>query len=269
MSVVAGKRIVLVGDFVPQLSSLKMALDTENAQTSSLLCDAALSQLHLVESSDLVVLNHQGAHPNCTAVLTHLQNSSKTKHMPVLTYVDNVEAKINNALMLGAADYFTASDDIDTVLQKVKSNFGMPNTYEGVSKVDLSERQDIKVNSNLKVYVVEDDPLLRALLSTKFDMSKVQYDFSTDGLSVEEKLRAFKPSVILLDIMIGAVNGLDVLESIKQTADLNSVPVVVFSNQDSDEERTRAARLGANEYLVKATTDLSDLVRVLSGLAKA
>lgn len=120
----------------------------------------------------------------------------------------------------------------------------------------------------VRVFGVEDDPLLRMLLSTKFDMSMVTYDFSEDGVQVPDRLRTFKPTVVLLDIMIGAVNGLDVLEEIKQTTDLRNIPVIVFSNQDSDEERKRAAALGANEYLVKATTNLSDLVKILAQLSK-
>lgn len=120
----------------------------------------------------------------------------------------------------------------------------------------------------VKVYVVEDDPLLQALLSSKFNVCDIKYDFSTDGIDVVDKLKSFRPTVILLDIMIGATNGLDVLQSIKQHDDLRDIPVVIFSNQDSDEERKRAATLEANKYLVKATTDLSDLVKMLASLSK-
>lgn len=144
----------------------------------------------------------------------------------------------------------------------------MPNTFAGVATLNITEQLSEVADGTVRVYVVEDDPLLRTLLSTKFDMSKVAYDFSSDGIAVEEKMRMFKPSVILLDIMIGAVNGLDILEQIKGVTDLKHIPVIVFSNQDSDEERKRAATLGANEYLVKATTDLSDLVKILTSISK-
>jgi CheY-like chemotaxis protein len=80
-------------------------------------------------------------------------------------------------------------------------------------------------------------------------------------------IRAFKPDVLIFDIMIGAINGLDLLEQVKAEADLAHLPAIVFSNQDSDEERDRAAALGAQEYLVKATTDLSDLSRLIQRLA--
>jgi DNA-binding response OmpR family regulator len=127
----------------------------------------------------------------------------------------------------------------------------------------FKESAPVKADS-VRVFGVEDDPLLRMLLSTKFDMSAVNYDFSEDGVEVTDRIRAFKPTVVLLDIMIGAINGLDILEEIRHTNDLQKIPVIVFSNQDSDDERKRAATLGANEYLVKATTDLSDLVRILA-----
>ena len=119
----------------------------------------------------------------------------------------------------------------------------------------------------VRVFGVEDDSLLRMLLSTKFEMSSVAFDFSEDGVGVTERIREFKPTVILLDIMIGGVNGLDLLQEIKRTTDLRHIPVVMFSNQDSYEERARATTLGASEYLVKATTDLSDLIKLLTRLS--
>ncbi len=268
MSVVEGKKVTFVGSMIPEIISVKNALENERSVVSSLTCSEVLQNFHSIENSDLVILNQQQNETECATILSHLQNSNSTKHMPVITYVNNVEARINSALMSGAADYFTPADDIDSVMQKVKNNFGMPNTFEGVSQVDISERVTVSSEQVVKVYVVEDDPLLRALLSTKFDMSNVTYEFSADGLDVGEKMRVFKPSVVLMDIMIGAVNGLDLIESIKQESDLAAIPVVVFSNQDSDEERKRAATLGADKYLVKATTDLSDLIKTLASFSK-
>ena len=131
------------------------------------------------------------------------------------------------------------------------------------------QREDARVaGDTVRVFGVEDDPLLRMLLSTKFEMSSVQYDFSEDGLQVVDRVKQFRPTVILLDIMIGAVNGLDLLEEIKQNPELESIPVIVFSNQASYEERKRAQTLGANDYLVKATTDLSDLINILGSHSK-
>jgi DNA-binding response OmpR family regulator len=268
MSVVEGKRVTFVGNLVPQIVSVKNALESENSIVSTLALSEAIEDPQSFENIDLVILNQQQEGAECSLFLSHLQSSNITKHMPVISYVSNIEAKINQVLMSGASDYFTPTDDVDSILQKVKSNFGMPNTFEGVSQVDITENNFIKIEHRIKVFVVEDDPLLRSLLSTKFDMSHVVYDFSFDGLKVEDKLRVFKPTVILLDIMIGAVNGLDILESIKQDSELSKIPVVVFSNQDSDEERKRAASLGANDYLVKAATDLSDLVKVLDSFSK-
>jgi DNA-binding response OmpR family regulator len=127
----------------------------------------------------------------------------------------------------------------------------------------FKEADPVKAEA-VRVFGVEDDPLLRTLLSTKFDLSAMTYDFSEDGRQVIDRIRSFKPTIVLLDIMIGAVNGLDILEEIRLEADLRKLPVIVFSNQDSDEERRRAADLDASAYLVKATTDLSDLVKMLA-----
>ncbi|MEK7462070.1 MAG: response regulator [Patescibacteria group bacterium] len=268
MSVIEGKRVTFVGSQIPATERLLKALKTERAQISNVSCAITPDNLSLLKDSDLIILNEQTENQICFNLLAQLQSSRQTNHIPVITFVSNIEAKINQVLMLGAADYLVPTENIDSMLQKIKGSFGFPNTYEGVSKVDLTETNLSPVTDGVKVYVIEDDPLLRALLAAKFDMSSVVYDFSHDGINVAEKIRNFCPSAILLDIMISAVNGLDILEVIKQTPDLSKIPVVVFSNQDSDDERRRAASLGASNYLVKATTDLSDLVKILATVSK-
>lgn len=264
MSVVGAKKIILVGEPLKQILLLKDALEVNEAKVQCVSCAEALNDLTIFKNIDLVILNQLKDDTQCASVLGKLQNSIKTKFIPVVSCIDNVELKINKVLMQGAADYFTPNENVNSVLEKIKSNFGLPNTHSGVSDVNISGSKVVTSVSGAKVYVIEDDPLLRSLLSSKFDVSKVTYAFSSDGYGIEDKLRKFKPSVILLDIMIGIVNGLDVLESIKQTQDLKNIPIIIFSNQDSDDERQRAAELGASQYLVKATTDLSDLVRLLS-----
>ncbi len=266
MSVIEGKKVCLVDLAPPTLQTLKEKLEHDQAVVSCTSCQE-LAAHELLPEVDLLIVNYQSESESCTKLLHSLQNSTKLKYMPVITQVASVDAKISRALMLGAADYFTATEDINSVLQKVKNNFGLPNTFDGVATVDITEPDLTAATSSVRIFSVEDDPLLRALLSTKFEMSGVTYDFSADGINVEAKIRAFKPSVILLDIMIGAINGLDILEAIKKVPELSEIPVVVFSNQDSHEERERAAKLKAADYLVKATTDLSDLVKILTKLS--
>ena len=68
--------------------------------------------------------------------------------------------------------------------------------------------------------------------------------------------------------MLPGKNGLDVLKEIRQTPSLADMSVIVFSNKDSDEDRQRAKSLGVETFLIKAMTDLNDLVRIILNNSK-
>jgi DNA-binding response OmpR family regulator len=67
--------------------------------------------------------------------------------------------------------------------------------------------------------------------------------------------------------LVSGISGLDLLEQTKAHTDLAGIPCIIFSNQDSDAERERAINLGADNYLVKVATNLSDLVLLIQRLS--
>jgi DNA-binding response OmpR family regulator len=270
MSVITGKNILLVECTLPQHQPLITELQNLGAHVARVSCEAAQSDNTLFDTLDLIIISLEKPCATCRDILMSLQKSTKNQSIPILAFVDKTEQKISEALILGAADYIVNDEDMTITLQKVKTSFGLPDTHAGVAVVDLTEtgaHADASAGET-KVFVVEDDPLLRSLLGAKFEVSNLQAEFSADGLDVIEKVRAYNPTVIVLDIMIGGVNGLDILESLKAQPDTAKIPVVIFSNQDSYQERERAEKHGANKFLVKATTDLSAFVAILRELSK-
>ncbi len=272
MSVVTGKNILFIECNTALHETLMKQLQDMGAHVAQVNCDSVMANPSLFDTLDLIIINLEKSCHVCREILVNLQKSTKNQSIPILAFVDKTEQKINEALILGAADYILSNEDMTTSLQKVKATFGLPDTHAGVTMVDLTENKAQtdreETCAETKVFVVEDDPLLRSLLAAKFEVSSVLFDFSADGLNVIDKIRAYNPTVIVLDIMIGGINGLDILEDIKKEADLAKVPVVIFSNQDSYEERLRAEKAGANSFLVKATTDLSAFVKVLRELSR-
>ena len=60
-----------------------------------------------------------------------------------------------------------------------------------------------------------------------------------------------RPDIILLDLKLPKVDGLEVLEAVKEDPDLSAIPVVIMSTSDAERDRTKAYALHANSYLVK------------------
>ncbi len=119
----------------------------------------------------------------------------------------------------------------------------------------------------LKVLVVEDDPLLKNLLAVKLTASGCLPLYVDDGLKAYDLAITFKPDVVLLDLMIPGMDGFGVLEKFQSDQALRDVPVFVFSNKSSEQDKQRVFSLGAKLFKQKAETNLSEVVTELYKLA--
>ena len=119
----------------------------------------------------------------------------------------------------------------------------------------------------LKVLVVEDDPLLKNLLAVKLTASGCLPLYVDDGLKAYDLAITFKPDVVLLDLMIPGMDGFGVLEKFQGDVALRDVPVFVFSNKSSEQDKQRVFSLGAKLFKQKAETNLSEVVTELYKLA--
>ena len=111
-----------------------------------------------------------------------------------------------------------------------------------------------------KVLVVEDDDTLRTLLA---DHLKGDYDISQaeDGQKGLESALQNKPDLILLDLLLPNLGGLELLERLRQHPDntVSSIKVIILSNLASSDTILKAKALYVSDYLVKADTDLDKI----------
>ncbi|MES2749507.1 MAG: response regulator [Patescibacteria group bacterium] len=121
----------------------------------------------------------------------------------------------------------------------------------------------------VRVLVVEDDPLLRNMLSVKLSNSHCPHMFSNDGLQALDLAKQFDPQVIVLDLMLPGKDGFEVLAELKADEQVKATPVIIFSNKSGDNERSKAIELGASAYRIKAMTDLNELIAEVRRLAKS
>ena len=102
------------------------------------------------------------------------------------------------------------------------------------------------------ILIIEDEKTLGEILTTKLREEGFHAVWELDGEAGLQKMRAEKPDLILLDIVMPKMDGYEVLEAMSKDKTLKQIPVVVISNSGQPVEIERILTLGAKDYIVKA-----------------
>jgi CheY-like chemotaxis protein len=113
-----------------------------------------------------------------------------------------------------------------------------------------------------KVLVVDDDPVIQKLLKVNFEMEGYTVLSAADGAEGLDQARAGAPDVIILDIMMPRMNGLEVLTVLKGDDDLRDIPVILLSAKAQAGDVQAGLDKGADAYVTKPFDPLELLDRV-------
>ena len=99
-----------------------------------------------------------------------------------------------------------------------------------------------------RILVVDDEIQIRRLLQTGLTGYGYTVETAADGVEAVEKAVAWRPDVVVLDLELPKLNGLDVCRSIRSWS---SVPIIVLSVREAERDKITALDLGADDYLTK------------------
>lgn len=111
------------------------------------------------------------------------------------------------------------------------------------------------------ILIVEDFDPIRTRLAERFKEEGFNIFEAHDGESAVNTALDAVPDIILLDIMLPKINGLDVLASLKKYDKTKSIPVIMLTNLTGSEEVAQALEQGVHDYLIKKDWSLDDVVR--------
>jgi CheY-like chemotaxis protein len=117
-----------------------------------------------------------------------------------------------------------------------------------------------------RILLVDDDPLVLRLYKRGLSQQRVQVDTAGDGLAAINALRAGKPDLVVLDLMMPKFSGVDVLKFIRSQPELKSLPVVVLSNSYMNDLTEEAATLGVQKALLKVRCSPSILFGAINNI---
>ena len=113
-----------------------------------------------------------------------------------------------------------------------------------------------------RILIVEDEPNIVESLSFILRRAGFEVDTVTDGAEALDRVRRQAFEVLVLDIMLPGMNGLDVLKAIRSDQTLSSLPVVVLTAKGQANDRRTAEAIGASAFITKPFSNAELVERV-------
>lgn len=117
-----------------------------------------------------------------------------------------------------------------------------------------------------KVLVVEDDPFIMDITSVRLTDHGYKVQVANTGEIALSIIGSEAPDVILLDLDLPGISGIEVMTELKKNDATKNIPIIIFSNNDSDAVKAETAKHGASDFFVKASTDFKELFSKIDAL---
>ena len=112
------------------------------------------------------------------------------------------------------------------------------------------------------VLVIDDDPVILKLLEVNFQMEGFEVVTAGDGEEGFEVARATSPAVIVSDIMMPKVDGLELVKRLKADAGTAGIPIILLSAKAQASDVRKGVEIGADDYVTKPFEPLELVERV-------
>jgi len=120
-----------------------------------------------------------------------------------------------------------------------------------------------------KVAIIEDDASIVQMYQLKFQTEGFDVQTAGDGETGLALIDSYKPDIVLLDLMMPNMNGLDMLSKLRSGAEGSRMKVIVLTNMGDTETATRVFKMSANDYIVKAELTPKQVVERVQKLLAA
>ena len=211
---------------------------------------------------DLILLDIVMPKMNGYEVLESLQkNNNKIPIIVISNSGQDVELeKIKN---LGAIDYIIKTQiNPGEVIKKARNVLNGRTEGNNQTEEKIDREKEEEASGGVKVLLVEDDSFLRDICYKKLKKEGFNVAAAVNGEEAVKKVGEFNPAIVLLDIILPAMDGFEVLKEIRAHKNrlVKNVPVIMLTNLGQEEDNKKALALGANDYLVKAHFTTEEII---------
>jgi CheY-like chemotaxis protein len=119
-----------------------------------------------------------------------------------------------------------------------------------------------------KILITEDDPLMSRMYQKIFTFEGYEVEMAGDGEECLLKARTVQPTIILLDVMMPKMNGLQALERLKADPVTKGIPVIMLTNLAGQQDAETAMAKGAVKYIIKSEHEPKEVADMVQEILK-
>ena len=120
-----------------------------------------------------------------------------------------------------------------------------------------------------KIAIIEDDAMIAQMYQMKFELDGFFVEISNNGSDGLKMLDDFKPDLLLLDIQLPEISGIEVLKKLRQKTEFKNLPIILLTNSDRSEIPENIDQFKISDYIVKSNLTPRQVVeKVKETLAK-
>jgi DNA-binding response OmpR family regulator len=102
-----------------------------------------------------------------------------------------------------------------------------------------------------KILIVDDDRAIADLLALELKDLGYETDYTGDGYDALNKVRAFKPDLLILDVMLPKMDGFKICRLLKFDRQFSKMPIILFTSLSEEENKQTGVDVGADAYFPK------------------
>ena len=107
------------------------------------------------------------------------------------------------------------------------------------------------MSESLRIVVADDDPVLRSLLQLKLEGEGHEVTLASDGDEALRLATSDAPELVVLDVAMPGIDGLEVTRLLRERPETKSLPIVLLTGRDTDPDIVAGWQSGANYYITK------------------
>jgi len=262
-------RLLIVDDAADNRAALSLRFAKRGFEVVEADCGAEALRLVQEQTFDVMLLDQTMPDTNGTDVLRQIREKFSASALPVIMLTPGRRAEdVVEAMKIGANDYVMTPVDFSVALARVNNQVARRRAELQLHRADGSAKPEEHDLPAVKLLIVDDIADNRAVLSRRFakrGFVVVEADCGAEALRLVQQ-QTF--DVVLLDVMMPDMDGLDVLRQLRKKFSPSLLPVVMVTAKTQSEDIVEALKNGANDYVTKPVDLSIVLARVNNQVAR-